>query len=84
MSEMMALEYPQDEIEKIFVRFGTLKGKAKEEIKMPGFGFGMSCVKILVDVMGGEINIESKEGSGTCFIVRIPSLQLFTEKEASQ
>ena len=49
---------------------------------MPGFGFGMSCVKILVDVMGGEINIESKEGDGTCFIVRVPSLQLFTEKEA--
>lgn len=75
---------PQDEIENIFVRFGTLKGKEKEGTKMPGFGFGMSCVKILVDVMGGEINIESKEGGGTCFIVRVPSLQLFTEKEALQ
>jgi len=73
---------PQDEVENIFVRFGTLKGKEKEGTKMPGFGFGMSCVKILVDVMGGEINIESKEGDGTCFIVRVPSLQLFTEKEA--
>jgi len=50
---------PQDEVENIFVRFGTLKGKEKEETKMPGFGFGMTCVKLLVDVMGGEINIES-------------------------
>lgn len=73
---------PKDEAKNIFVRFGILKGKEKDETKMPGFGFGMSCVKILVDVMGGEINLESKEGDGTCFMVRVPSLQLFTEKEA--
>ena len=75
---------PEEEIKNIFIRFGTLKGKAKEETKMPGFGFGMSCVKILIDVMGGEINVESKEGGGTCFIVRVPSLNLFSEKEALQ
>jgi signal transduction histidine kinase len=73
---------PQNELENIFKRFGILKGKKQEETKMTGFGFGMSCVKILVDVMGGEINLESKEGDGTCFTVRVPPLQLFTEKEA--
>ena len=73
---------PQDEMENIFKRFGILKGKTKDEVKAPGFGFGMSCVKILVDVMGGEINLESKEGDGTCFTVRVPPHQLFTEKEA--
>ena len=73
---------PQDELENIFKRFGILKGKTKDEVKAPGFGFGMSCVKILVDVMGGEINLESKEGDGTCFTVRVPPHQLFTEKEA--
>lgn len=75
---------PQGELENIFKRFGILKGKTKEEIKTPGFGFGMSCVKILVDVMGGEINLESKEGDGTCFTVRVPPHQLFSEKEALQ
>ncbi len=64
MSGMMAQVYPRTRLRIFFVRFGTLKGKAKEGTKMPGFGFGMSCVKILVDVMGGEINIESKEGVG--------------------
>jgi signal transduction histidine kinase len=73
---------PRDEMENIFKRFGILKGKTKDEVKAPGFGFGMSCVKILVDVMGGEINLESKEGDGTCFTVRVPPHQLFTEKEA--
>jgi signal transduction histidine kinase len=72
---------PQDEMENIFKRFGILKGKTKDEVKAQGFGFGMSCVKILVDVMGGEINLESKEGDGTCFTVRVPPHQLFTEKE---
>lgn len=72
---------PQNELENIFKRFGILKGKTKDETKLPGFGFGMSCVKILVDVMGGDINLESKEGDGTCFTVRVPPLQLFTEKE---
>lgn len=72
---------PQDGLANIFKRFGILKGKTKDETKMPGFGFGMSCVKILVDVMGGEINLESKEGDGTCFTVRVPPLQLLTEKE---
>jgi signal transduction histidine kinase len=73
---------PLDEIENIFKRFGILKGKTEGEKKTPGFGFGMSCVKILVDVMGGEINLDSKEGDGTCFTVRVPPHQLFTEKEA--
>lgn len=73
---------PQNERENIFKRFGILKGKAKDETKLQGFGFGMSCVKILVDIMGGEINLESKEGDGTCFTVRVPPLPLFTEKEA--
>lgn len=73
---------PPDEIENIFKRFGILKGKKEEGKKMPGFGFGMSCVKILIDVMGGEINLDSEEGSGTCFTVRVPPHQLFTEKEA--
>jgi signal transduction histidine kinase len=73
---------PQDELENIFKRFGILKGKAKDEVKAPGLGFGMSCVKILLDIMGGEINLESKEGDGTCFTVRVPPHQLFIEKEA--
>jgi signal transduction histidine kinase len=73
---------PRGELENIFKRFGILKGKTKDEVKMPGLGFGMSCVKILVDVMGGEINLESKEGDGTCFTVRVPPLQSFTQKEA--
>ena len=34
-----------------------------------GTGLGMSIVKSLVDLMGGSIDVESKQGRGTCFEV---------------
>ena len=35
-------------------------------------GLGMSIVKNLVERMDGEILVESEEGAGSCFTVRIP------------
>ena len=34
-------------------------------------GLGLSITKKLVDLMNGSIECESKEGTGTTFIVRI-------------
>jgi len=39
---------------------------------VPGLGLGLTGVKTLVEAMGGEIKLESQEGCGTRFIVRIP------------
>ncbi|OPX94341.1 MAG: Sensor protein KdpD [Syntrophorhabdus sp. PtaU1.Bin002] len=64
---------PKDEQEAVFKRFGYGKGKtgsgAGEKL---GLGFGLSCVKALIDAMGGEITLQSREGVGTHFIVRVP------------
>ena len=36
-----------------------------------GNGLGLALVKKVIDVMGGEINVESKVGVGTTFIVKL-------------
>ena len=42
---------------------------------MPGLGLGLTGVKTLVEAMGGEITLESGEGLGACFKVKIPPLE---------
>ncbi|MDZ7543238.1 histidine kinase, partial [Clostridium perfringens] len=34
-------------------------------------GIGMYIIKEIVDSVGGEINLETEEGVGTCFTIRI-------------
>jgi signal transduction histidine kinase len=61
---------------KRFVRIGT------DNIKdVPGLGLGLFCIKTLVERMGGEIAVASREGFSISFTVRIPSLQSIKEKE---
>ena len=60
---------PQDKLEEVFkpfVRIETYNQFAE------GSGYGMSVVKGLVDLLGGEIHIESEVGKGSHFEVRIP------------
>ena len=40
--------------------------------KFAGTGLGMQNTKKLVEKMGGTISFESKEGTGTTFVIRIP------------
>ena len=49
---------------------------AKEDNKNApeGLGFGLSCVKNIIETMGGEISLKSGEEGGSCFTVRIPPL----------
>ncbi len=37
-----------------------------------GSGLGMTITKNLVEMMGGTINVESREGEGTTYIINIP------------
>ena len=60
---------PEDKLEEVFkpfVRIDTYNQFAE------GSGYGMSVVKGLVDLLGGEIHIESEVGKGTHFEIRIP------------
>lgn len=61
---------PPEEREAVFAPFVQLKDQRNSNT--PGLGFGLAGVKTLVETMGGEIEWESREGTGTRFIVRIP------------
>lgn len=59
-----------DEIRKIFDRFYRVD---QARTHSPGgFGLGLSIVKSIVDLHGGEISIQSEPGSGTCVMVSWP------------
>jgi CheY-like chemotaxis protein/two-component sensor histidine kinase len=58
------------ELEHVFERFYRARSANSST---PGTGLGLSIVKSLVDLHGGEIDVESEPGRGTTFYVRIPA-----------
>ncbi len=60
---------PADEIDRIFERFYRGAGSLEQE----GFGLGLSIAKRMVDVMGGEMGVDSEPGQGSDFWVRLPA-----------
>lgn len=62
---------PQEKQNYIFKRFFNAQNKKGAP---DGLGFGLSCVKHIVEKMKGDISLKSGEGTGSCFTVRIPPL----------
>lgn len=60
---------PEENIEKIFDLFTTLE--QNDRYGNVGNGIGLATVKKLIDHMGGEISVESKEGEGSSFKFKI-------------
>lgn len=60
----------QEFLERIFLPFERVRTAQVNRIE--GTGLGMSIVKNLVDSMGGQISVESREGAGSCFRVELP------------
>lgn len=57
-----------DEQEKLFHEFTRLSGAQGKE----GFGLGLAITRKLVQLLGGEIRVESTLGKGSCFTVSFP------------
>lgn len=60
---------PAADRSRIFNRFYRGKASATD---IPGMGLGLSYVKLLVDAHGGEISVESSEGVGSVFTIKLP------------
>ena len=56
-----------DEKDRVFDRFYRGSGSLERE----GFGLGLAIAKRMVDVMGGEISVDSDEGEGSTFRVEL-------------
>ncbi len=72
---------PSSDIARIFTPFEKIKsGKTQ---RRSGAGLGLSLVKSIVELHGGSVAIESREGEGTTVTCRIPMHGLEIQKQVS-
>jgi len=59
-----------DKLPLLFQRFSQIDNSATRHYS--GTGIGLALVKDLVELMGGEVGVNSEPGKGSCFFVRLP------------
>jgi two-component system sensor histidine kinase/response regulator len=68
---------PKKHLPKIFEKFGGHQRQGTESEE--GSGLGLSIVKHFVELMDGTITVDSSEGEGTTFTVKLPPRHYSTE-----
>ncbi len=70
---------PKEAQQRIFEKFGQVAGTRAQR---RGTGLGLTFVKMAAEAMGGTVSVESEEGQGSTFTVRLPLSQ--SSSESSQ
>lgn len=60
----------EEDLGKLFESFTRIEEKRNRNIE--GTGLGLNLTKHLVEMMGGEISVQSTYGKGSCFTAKIP------------
>ncbi|GAB4545511.1 MAG: hypothetical protein Fur002_19720 [Anaerolineales bacterium] len=64
---------PKSEYERIFEPFRQVNNSITRENR--GSGLGLAIAKQLVEIMGGQIHLESEVGKGSLFVITLPIMQ---------
>jgi signal transduction histidine kinase len=64
---------PESDQEALFSRF--FRGKLVRSASIQGTGLGLGIVKTIVDGHGGEISLESVDGEGSTFTIKLPLVE---------
>ncbi len=77
---------PKDRLDKIFIAF--IQADTVHSAKYEGAGLGLAITKRLVEMMDGEISVQSQEGKGSIFQVKLKNVSVsiidFEDKEADR
>ena len=65
---------PEDQLKQIFNAFEQTSGQSQAQFG--GTGLGLSISQRLVEMMGGEINVDSKAGRGSVFTVQLHNVHI--------
>ena len=63
---------PAEEQAQLFERF--FRSSNARRAAVPGTGLGLVIVRAIADAHGGTVGLESTEGVGTTFTVRLPAV----------
>jgi PAS domain S-box-containing protein len=70
---------PLDQRDELFQYFSRL---GAEHSSIPGVGVGLALCRHVVELMGGNIQVESVAGEGSCFTVELPLVYCLPETDS--
>ena len=70
---------PKDKLEMIFQRFGQVENNLSRQAE--GSGIGLALVKMLVEILGGSIQVNSQLDVGSIFTITLPIKEGIVDEE---